>query len=186
MAAVAASATLASGTPLKVMLNQELTTKTSKIGDQFDVTVLEDVMANGTIVIPKGAVGRGEVTFAADKGGFGRAGVMLIALRTLDLGGKSVALDGRYREEGDNRNGATVATWIAVGVFSGFIKGKTGTIPKGRELLARTGEDIVFVPGAPPPPVPQAAPAEPAAAAPASEPPPPSSPPAPTDNAATS
>jgi hypothetical protein len=99
-----------------------------------------------------------------------------------------VLLDGRYREEGSNNNGAVVATWIAVGVFSGFIKGKTGTIPQGRELKARTGEDIGFVPGAPPPPVPAAATPAPAsapeapaaepAAAPAADPAPPPSPPA--------
>jgi hypothetical protein len=67
-----------------------------------------------------------------------------ISLRYLELNGAKVLLDGRYREEGANKNGATAATWFAVGVFSGFIKGKPGVIPKGRELKARTGEDIAF------------------------------------------
>jgi hypothetical protein len=70
-----------------------------------------------------------------------------ITLRHFDLGGKIIALDGRYREEGGNNNGAAVATWFAVGVFAGFIKGKSGIIPKGRELKARTGEDIAFTLG---------------------------------------
>lgn len=147
------------------MLNQELTTKTAKIGDTFTVTVLHDVMVGDTIVIPKGAIGHGEITFAADKGGFGRAGMLMIALRTMELGDRKVLLDGRYREEGTNNNGATVATWIAVGVFSGFIKGKSGTIPRGRELKARTGEEIGFVPGSAPPPIPAAPPAQSAEAA---------------------
>lgn len=185
-AAAVATAVLPGGTPLKVMLNTELNTKQNHTGDKFEVTVLEDVVQDSTIVIPKGAIGHGEIIFAADRGGFGKAGLIYIALRTLDLGEKSVLLDGRFREEGKDNNGATAATYFAVGVFAGFIKGKPGSIPKGRELQARTGEPIEFVPGAAPPPVPASAvvpeqasppaaetpPAAPAPAAPASPPPP--------------
>lgn len=143
-----------SGTPLKVMLNSELNTKLNHTGDKFEVTVLDDVVQDSAIVIPKGAIGHGEIIFAANRGGFGKAGLIYIALRRLDLGDKTVLLDGRFREEGKDNNGATAATYFAVGVFAGFIKGKPGTIPKGRELQARTGEPIEYVPGAPPPPVP--------------------------------
>jgi hypothetical protein len=48
---------------------------------------------------------------------------------------------------------------FAVGIFAGLVKGKMSIIPKGRELRARTGEDIVFSPAA-------AAPAETAPAPP--------------------
>lgn len=165
------NALLPGGTPLKVMLNTELNTKQNRTGDTFDVTVLEDVVQDGTIVIPKGAIGHGEIIFAADRGGFGKAGLIYIALRRLDLGDKSVLLDGRFREEGKDKNGATAATYFAVGVFAGFIKGKPGTIPKGRELQARTGEPIDFVVGAPPPPVPAPAAVPDLASAPAAPPP---------------
>ena len=150
----AATAILPQGTPLKVILNVELSTVKNKTGDTFDVTVLEDVVQDGTIVIPKGAIGHGELIFAANRGGFGKAGMLYLALRRLDLGDKSYLLDGRFREEGKDSNGATAATYFAVGVFAGFIKGKPGAIGKGRELQARTGEPITYVPGAAPPPVP--------------------------------
>lgn len=165
-----ASAVLPGGTPLKVMLNAELNTKQNHTGDKFEVTVLEDVTQDGTIVIPKGAIGHGEIIFAADRGGFGKAGLIYIALRRLDLGEKTVLLDGRFREEGKDNNGATAATYFAVGVFAGFIKGKPGTIPKGRELQARTGEPIEFIPGSAPPPVPVASPAPDQASQPPAEP----------------
>ena len=129
------------------MTDAELSTKASKVGDKFQVTVLHDVTDGATVVIPKGTIGTGEVTFATNNGGFGKPGILGISLRNLELNGAKVLLDGRYREEGANKNGATVATWFAVGVFSGFIKGKPGVIPKGRELKARTGEDITLVPG---------------------------------------
>lgn len=141
-------AKLASGTPVIVTLDEELSTKTAKVGDQFKVLVLHDILAGDTIVIPNGTVGHGEVTFSTDKGGFGKPGILGIALRCLDLAGQQVKLDGRYREEGKNANGAAAATWFAVGIFAGAVQGRAGVIPKGRELRARTGEDISYVPRA--------------------------------------
>jgi hypothetical protein len=132
------------GTTVMVMTNSELNTKDNKLGDFFDVTVLNDVVDQGVIVIPKGTIGYGEVTTSIRRGGFGKAGIVGVSLRYLELNGKKVLLDGRFREEGKNKNGATAATWFAVGVFSGFIKGQAGVIPKGRELKARTGEEIAY------------------------------------------
>jgi hypothetical protein len=148
------TATLPEGTQVVVMMNDEISTLESAVGDRFGVTVLQDVVDRDTIVIPQGATGYGEVTFRSGKGGFGKPGILGIALRKVEVGENNYALDGRYREEGGNKNTAVAATWFAVGIFSGFIKGKAGVIPKGRELRARTGEDIDFVIGAAPPPVP--------------------------------
>ncbi len=155
---------LPAGTPVIVMMNEELSSKDSVLGDTFSVTVLHDVVDSGTIVIPKGTIGHGEITFRSKKGGFGKPGILGIALRDLDLDGKKVSLDGRYREEGGGNGTAVAATWIAVGVFSGFIQGKTGVIPKGRELKARTGEDIPVVAGGAPQSTPVPASIVPAAA----------------------
>jgi hypothetical protein len=119
------------GTTVMVMTNSELNTKDNKLGDFFDVTVLNDVVDQGVIVIPKGTIGYGEVTTSIRRGGFGKAGIVGVSLRYLELNGK-------------NKNGTTAATWFAVGVFSGFIKGQAGVIPKGRELKARTGEEIAY------------------------------------------
>ena len=130
--------------PLKVMLDEELSSQTHGVGDKFTVTVLEDVVDRDTVVIPKGSIGHGKVTFATAKGGFGKPGIIAISLTKLELADREVELDGRYREEGRNKNGAVVATWLAVGVFSGFIKGKPGSIEKGRELVAKTGEPIEY------------------------------------------
>lgn len=138
----AAPAILPDGTPLIVTTTSDLSTATNEVGDRFEVVVAEDVALDGVIVIPKGTIGHGEVTFATRKGGFGKPGILGIALRSLDLGGKSFVLDGRYREEGKDNDGAAAATMYAVGIFAAFVRGKTGAIPKGRTLKARTGEDI--------------------------------------------
>ena len=157
---VQAQATLATGAPVVVTLDQDLTTTKNNVGDIFQVVVAHDVVDGATIVIPQGTIGHGIVTFVTRRGGFGKGGIIGIALRDLELGGTKVALDGHYREEGKSRTGATAATFFAVGIFSGFIKGDESGIPKGRELRARTGQDMAYTPGAapPPPPVMAAAP----------------------------
>ena len=133
---------LPEGTPVIVTTATDLSTEINEVGDRFDVVVAEDVALGGVIVIPKGTIGRGEVSFATRKGSFGKPGILGIALRSLDLDGKSFVLDGRYREEGKDNDGAAAATMYAVGIFAALVKGKHGLIPKGRTLKARTGEDI--------------------------------------------
>lgn len=146
-AAVRSEAVLPAFTPIKLMLDEEVSTNTHQKGDQFFVTVVEDVVANDTVVIPAGTRGWGEITFAAKKGAFGSPGMVSLSLRSLDMGERILALDGRYREEGKGNGGAVFASWLAVGVFSGFIKGRSGYIEKGRELKARLGEDLTYVIG---------------------------------------
>ena len=152
-------------------MSDDLSSTTNKVGDHFNVVVMYDVVDRGITVIPKGTSGAGEVTFSSKKGGFGRAGLLGIALRTLDLNGKSVDLDGRYREEGKDNGAAAGAVVFAVGIFGVAVTGKNSTIPKGRELKAHTGEDISYsgaalavLPAAgTPAPAPAAASAQPAA-----------------------
>ena len=144
-ATVTLKSPLPAGTPVIVSLDAELSTQTSQLGDSFSVTVVNNVLHEGIVVIPKGTRGRGEITFLTKKGGFGKPGIIGIALRDMELSGRHVLLDGRFREEGGNNNAATAATMFAVGIVAGLVKGKSSVIPAGRELKGRTGEDIMAV-----------------------------------------
>lgn len=134
------------GTAVSVAIASELSSKNSKTGDRFDVIVVEDVSMAGTVVIPKGTVGHGEILYTGDKGGFGKAGFIYITLRDLVVGSRTIMLDGRFRQEGKNRNGSTAATYFTVGILAGLIKGDSGTIPKDLVLKGKTGEAISFIP----------------------------------------
>ena len=137
-------AVLPAMTRIKLMLDEEVSTNSHQKGDQFSVTVVEDLVHNDTVVVPAGTKGWGEITFAAKKGAFGSPGIISMSLRSLKLRDRIVALDGRYREEGKGNGGAVFASWIAVGVFSGFIKGRSGYVEQGRELAAKIGEDLTY------------------------------------------
>ncbi len=134
----AAQAQLPANTELLLSMNEELTTKGIDEGHKFRLTLVSDVRMGDYIVIPKGTPAVGEVTWKTGKGAFGKSGKMEVALRYLDLQGRHIPIEGKYRQEGEGNTAATVAGVIAAGVFAGFITGKSAKIPQGRELKAFT------------------------------------------------
>jgi hypothetical protein len=133
---------LPASTEVVLALDEELSTKISKAGDTFRMTVVRDVVYKGYLVIPKGARAVGEVTMRTGKGAYGKSAKMEIEPRYVDLGSTRVLLDGSLRQVGDS-NAVNLMTGIALaGVFSGVITGKTSIIPRGRELVVYTREAV--------------------------------------------
>lgn len=58
-------------TEIVLALNQELSSKTARQGQVFDVSVSRDVFADGRLAVPRGAHGTGAVTWRTGKGAFG-------------------------------------------------------------------------------------------------------------------
>ena len=144
---------LPSNTEIAMTMNEDLTTKGGRIdeGHMFRLTVSQDVRIGNYIVIPRWTPAFGEVTWLTGKGAFGKSGKMEIDLRYVDLNGRRVPVTGHYRQEGEGNTVGTVVGVIAVGVFAGFITGKSARIPQGRELKAFTSEPVpVLLPAAAP------------------------------------
>lgn len=139
-----ATAVLPANTQVTLAMNDTITTKGNRYseGDTFGLSVVHNVMLGNYVIIPKGSRGVGRITWLTNKGAFGKSGKMEIGLEYVEVGGRQIPLTGTYRQEGEGNTVATVGTVIAVGVFAGFVTGKSGTIPQGRELVARTKEDL--------------------------------------------
>lgn len=137
---------LPANTDVLLRMNHELNSKTAKVGDRFNMTVVNDIAHNGFVVIPAGTRGVGEVTFHTKKGSFGKSGKMEIELKHLELGDKRIPITGKYRQEGEGGTTATVVTAVLVGVFSAFVTGKSAIVPQGRELMAQTNAAVPFKP----------------------------------------
>src|SRR6202011_6033343 len=73
------------GTPLNIRLNQHISVKTSRAGDQFTGTVVNPVVVNGNVAIPDGSRVTGVVTKAHKRGHFKGASVLDLRLTALDL-----------------------------------------------------------------------------------------------------
>jgi hypothetical protein len=146
--AVAAMSTivLPPNTEVVVTPNDTLTTKGKalKEGSKFRLSTLFDVMQDGYVLIPKGTVGEGTVTWMTNKGAFGKSGKMEVSFDWLDMNGRRIPLSGKFRQEGEGNTGATVGVAVAAGVFSAFVTGHSATIVNGQELRARTVEPLTF------------------------------------------
>jgi len=148
--AAANTAVLPANTEVLLAMNETITTKGDQLkeGSTFSLSVVHDVMLGDYVIIPAGARASGEVTWLTSKGAFGKSGKMDIALRYVEVNNRRVPLTGTYRQEGEGNTVATVGGVIAAGVFAAFITGKSGVIPQGRELMARTKSDLpVQLPG---------------------------------------
>ncbi len=138
------NAVLPANTEIILEMNQEVTTKgrTWAEGDQFKLTVADDVTLGDYVVIPEGTPAYGRITWLTNKGAFGKSGKMDVELEYLELAGRRIKLDGTYRQEGEGNTLATVGGVVAAGVFAAFITGKSGRIPAGRELTATLEEGL--------------------------------------------
>lgn len=138
------NAVLPANTEIILELTQEVTTKGKRWseGDQFKLSVRDDVMLGDYIVIQEGTPAFGRITWLTSKGMFGKSGKMDIELEHLEIGGRRIKIDGTYRQEGEGNTLATVGGVVAAGPFAAFITGRSGRIPQGRELTATIEGDL--------------------------------------------
>ncbi|MGB3806984.1 MAG: hypothetical protein WA936_07280 [Erythrobacter sp.] len=138
------NAVLPAGTEILLKMTQDVTTKgrTWEEGDTFILNVVHDVTLGDYVVIPRGSKAVGRITWLTSKGMFGKSGKMDVELEYVEVGGRRIAVDGTYRQEGEGNTMATVGGVVLAGVFGGFITGRSGTIPQGRELMSTLESDL--------------------------------------------
>lgn len=138
---------LADGTPVRVRLNRNLSSAEARVGDQVDFDVVEDILANGVVIIQRGSKVLGTITDAAPKARMGKAGRLTVSIDyARSVLGEKIAL----RAVKENREGADsadanildAATSIVTAPLSLFMKGKDTTIPKGTDVTAYVHGDV--------------------------------------------
>ena len=88
--------TVASNTKVRVRLEQDLNSKTSKVGDTFNTTTAEPIYAgNGAVVIPQGSTIIGRVTSVTPARKGGNTGAIDVSFTEVKLpNGKTHAISG--------------------------------------------------------------------------------------------
>lgn len=131
------------GTLLKVELIQEATSKTLKKYQPVEFKMVDNLIVNGVVVIPKDTVGIGYVYEAQKAGGFGRKGVLRIAgyeIKTIN--NIAVPLKKGLQGQG-NTDGGAVAVAAAVSLVGGlFMKGTNITYPAGTDFEVEVKENV--------------------------------------------
>jgi hypothetical protein len=157
--------TVPAATTIRVRLNQQLTSKSARVGDSFTSTVVDPVYVRGVEVIPASSTVSGKVTQVTKAARRGRAGSISVAFTSIDtpkpnhyaINGSLATADGESGVAGASSkkrkaqfvgrgvvvgglmNGAAgVATGATVGVMRGMIK-------KGNEAEIKPGTEFNVV-----------------------------------------
>lgn len=120
--------TVATGTAMRVTLDQQLSTKTSQVGDLFTTTVASNVMDGDRVAIPAGSQIRGRVTAVQKSGQPGEAAVLKVAFDEVTVDGETYPVQLTVAEanptvEGRESTGKKVGK-IGIGAAAGAILGQ--------------------------------------------------------------
>jgi hypothetical protein len=131
-------------TIVAIEIGTTLSSQVNKPGDKFPIKLVEPIKIGDSIVVPVGAVGQGEVIHAAKKGGYGRAGEMLLAARYLEYQGSRIPLRSLGFTMGHGKSGegnALAVGFIVSGILPYFISGGEMKIETGTKAYAKIAAD---------------------------------------------
>jgi len=123
--------TVPNGAMLRIRIDQGLSTKHTEPGSVFDGTVLNDVIADGAVAIPRGAAVQGIVVNSKTSGTLKGRGELALQLTRLTMGGRTYTLDSDiWTRTGQDKTAHTVNSAIGLGalgaLFGAVAGGGTG------------------------------------------------------------
>lgn len=160
--APAGASVLRAGVEVPLRLEEPLDSndKTLREGQQFRMSVANDVVLGNMVVIPTGSPAIGEITDLRHKGMWGKSGHIAARVLNVRVGDRLIRLTGTFDEKGSAGGVGAVAVSALVFLPAGFfMTGTSAKIPVGAGVRAFLDEDLTVA-------APQAA-AAPAAAVPA-------------------
>lgn len=131
------SGSMPANTLITVTPMAEITSKHLEVGQAVDFVTVGDVAEAGKVVIPRGSLVKGDITFKTGKAIGGKSGKFEVSFRTVQVHGKSYALKGMHRQEG---KGNTVAAVFG----SMLVSGRSAVMQPGQEARAFTAEPIPY------------------------------------------
>jgi hypothetical protein len=135
---------LEDGTPIKLVLAQTVSSSDASVGQTVSFEVVEDVLVDGIVVVPKGSTAWATVTAAEHKKTMGRGGKLDMNIDKVRLAdGSKTLLSATKNAKGGGHQGAmtgaivvtSLLLWPAAPFFL-LIHGKDITIPKGTAITA--------------------------------------------------
>jgi len=136
---------LPEGTEVPLRTLQELSSQKNRVGDRFDLEVMQDVQLHGRTVIPAGTKAVGEVTRVVKKGMFGKSGKLDTRVLYVKLGDRQLRVRGTKDDKGASGTAATVATLLFVWPAAFFVTGKSAILPPGTTATTYLEQDLPVV-----------------------------------------
>jgi hypothetical protein len=136
---------LRTGTEVHMRTRTELSSRTSRVGERFELEVSEPVTLNGQVIIPAGSVAVGEVTRVRPKGMWGRRGILETRLMHVRVGDRQIRISGAAGDRGRAGTAGVVASIALVPLAGFFVTGTSAIIAPQTPTVAYTEEDIPVV-----------------------------------------
>jgi len=132
------------GTPVSVVLQTSLTTKSTNAGDRFSARVAQPVLVAGKVAIPEGASVHGHVVLAEQPGKASGRGRLQLAYDRIEFDGRGYDLDSRSQvyesKSGTGKDAALIGGGaVAGGVLGAIVGGSAKDAGKGAVIGAAAG-----------------------------------------------
>jgi hypothetical protein len=151
--------------PLRMEEGLDSNDKTFREGQQFRMSVANNVMLGNVVVIPAGSPATGEITDLRHKGMWGKSGRIVARVLSVRVGDRLIRLTGSFDDKGVTGTAGVVGAIVFVPIAGFFLTGTSAKIPAGAGVKAFLDEDLTIAmpqaaPVAVPVPVPAAVPAQ--------------------------
>jgi hypothetical protein len=127
------------GTPLRIRLDNAVSTANTRSGDHFSGTVVSPATVDGAVILPAGTSVRGYVATSAPSGRLKGRAVLSLRLTSVSLHGRTIlvstASDTRVSAGHKKRN----LLWIGGGTGGGLLIGALAGGPVGAAIGAGSG-----------------------------------------------
>jgi hypothetical protein len=119
--------TVPNGAALQIRINRGLDSNHVQPGTPFDGIVMNDIVANGVVAIPRGASIEGSVVEAKKAGTLKGRGILTLQITSLTLGGQTFPLMSNVWEQaGRDKTAGTVGNAVGLGAFGAIIGAVAG------------------------------------------------------------
>ena len=137
---------LRAGTEVRMRTLEALNSKHARQGERFALEVVEEVVVEGGVIIPRGAMATGEVARVVGRGIMGKAGKLELRILFVEAGGARIRLDGRAVDRGKASTGPVVAGTVLIGPLASFVQGTSAQIPAGTYVSGFVYADVPLMP----------------------------------------
>lgn len=129
--------TLKAGTYVALELISSINGNKAKTGQMVDFRVINDVKAEGVVVIPAGSIAKGQIIEAEKNGFLGQPGELRVAIKSVQaVDGTYVPLMGtEFSEEGKDKLVVSIIGTLLC-FFPLFMKGGKAEMPAGTQMQA--------------------------------------------------
>lgn len=135
------SVTVRDGTPVRLSLQEDISSATSKVGQSIPFRVLDDVVVNNMVVIPGGSPAVGHIVTDKHKKMLGKGGKVEFTLDSVTVGDTHIKVRASSAKQGQGKTGTAVTASVLLGPEFLIMHGKDAKVPRDTVISGYTDGD---------------------------------------------